>query len=175
MRRVPFLVLLLAISACGGPPRQAAIRAELECVPFARALSGVRLRGNAADWWSNAEGHYDRGTAPETGAVMVFSRTSRLRHGHVAVVSRVLSSREVTVTQANWVRHMVTADQLVRDISPDGDWSVVRAWWPPSDSLGTTPYPVTGFIYPERRMSPEQIAKAVPAAVRTAVRAAHND
>lgn len=174
MRRFPpllSLLLLLTLTACGGavPQRHVGQRVALQCVPFARALSGVDLRGDAADWWWNASGRYDRGPAPEIGSVIVFARTSRLRHGHVSVVSRVLSRHEILVTHANWVQHHVTTDQLVRDVSPAGDWSMVRVWWAPSDTLGSTEYPVHGFIYSGYAMSHDRILRAVPAAVRLAL------
>src|SRR5689334_19295502 len=98
------LSLMLTLSACGGPSgRDVGIRASLDCVPFARALSGVSLRGDAADWWWRDDGRYARGQAPEVGSVLVFAPTSRLPHGHLSVVSRVVSRHEVLVTHANWV------------------------------------------------------------------------
>ena len=47
----------------------------LQCVPFARAESGVEIRGNAKTWWSQAAGEYDRGQEPRKGAVMAFAGT----------------------------------------------------------------------------------------------------
>jgi hypothetical protein len=95
MRRFPSLLglmLVVALSACGGPPeRDLGLRAPLDCVPFARALSGIHLRGDAADWWWRDGGRYARGRAPEVGSVMVFAQTSRLPRGHISVVSRVMS------------------------------------------------------------------------------------
>ena len=174
MPRVPAccsLLLLLALAACGAPGGgDQGQPAPLECVPFARALSGINLRGDAAVWWDHAAGRYQRGQVPEVGAAMVFTATSRLPKGHVAVVSRVLSRREVYVTQANWVHHRVTTDQLVRDESIGGDWSLVRVWWPPTNSLGSTPYPVSGFIYSGYALSHEQVVGAVPNAIRLALR-----
>jgi surface antigen len=172
MRRFPLLLLLLALAACGGGgggERDVGLRASLECVPFARALSGIRLNGDAPDWWSQARGRYARGGSPQLGSVMVFAPTSRLPHGHLSVVSQVRSSREVLVTQANWVHHHVTTDQLVLDVSPYGDWSLVRVWWPPADTLGATTYPVLGFIYSGLTMSHDRIVRAVPSAVRVAL------
>jgi hypothetical protein len=99
---------------------------------------------------------------------MVFAQSARLPQGHVAVVSQVMSRREVLVVQANWVHHVVTTDQLVRDVSPFGDWSEVRVWWPPSDVLGSTVYPVLGFIYPGYPTSHDYIVRGVPGAVRVA-------
>jgi hypothetical protein len=84
-------------------------------------------------------------------------------------VSQVLSPREILVDQANWVHHRVTTDQLVVDVSPDADWSVVRVWWPPTETLGNTEYPVLGFIYSGYATSQQQIAQSVPVAVRAAL------
>ena len=165
------LSLLLALAACGGgaPRHSASMAAPIDCVPFARALSGVNLRGDAADWWWAAEGQYDRDTTPRVGSVLVIDRTARSRHGHLSVVSRVLSRHEILVTHANWVRHQVGTDQLVRDVSPEGDWSRIRVWWPPSDTLGNTEYPVLGFIHSGRSMTPDRLAHAVPGALRLAL------
>jgi hypothetical protein len=140
----------------------------LECVPFARALSGIELRGDAPDWWWRA-GRYARGKSPEIGSVMVFAQTPGLPRGHLSVVSRVKSRREILVTQANWVHHHITTDQLVLDVSPGGDWSSVRVWWPPTDTLGGTVYPVLGFVYSDHSTSHDRIAREVARAVRVAL------
>ena len=170
MRQSMSLILMLGLAACGAPSSGGlGPRVTMECVPFARALSGIPLRGHAADWWWAAEGRYARGETPAVGAVMVFARTPRLNNGHVAVVSRVLGPRAVQVTQANWVRGHITADQLVRDVSPHGNWSLVRVWWPRTETLGATAYPVAGFIYPSAPASHDQLARAVPGAVRMAL------
>jgi surface antigen len=173
MRRFPSpfgLLLAVALSACGGPtPRDVGQHVPLDCVPFARALSGIDLHGDAADWWWRADGRYARGGAPAVGSVMVFAPAFGLPRGHVSVVSQVISRREILVTQANWVHHRVTADQLVVDVSPYADWSLVRVWWPPSGALGNTAYPVLGFIYSGYSMSHERIVQSVPAAVRVAL------
>ena len=67
---------------------------------------------------------------------LVLRRSGRLPSGHVAVVSEVVSRREIRVTQANWVHHRVTEDQPVVNVSRDGDWTAVRVWWPPSGQMG---------------------------------------
>lgn len=120
-------------------------RGRLWCVPFARAVTGVDLRGNAKTWWHQAEGRYDRGHEPEIGAVMTFSGSRSMPRGHVAVVSKVLSDREVLIDQANWERNRITLDTLVVDVSAKGDWSKVRV----ANANGTLGRvnPVYGFIY----------------------------
>jgi surface antigen len=173
MRRFPSWfgpLLCVALAACtGGLPRDVGQRASLDCVPFARALSGINLRGDASDWWWQADGRYSRGRIPAVGSVMVFAPGPGLPRGHVAVVSQVLSQREILVTQANWVHHRVTTDQLVVDVSPDADWSLARVWWPPSGTLGNSTYPVLGFVYSGYPMSHQRIVQSVPLAVRAAL------
>ena len=161
-------MLCLMLAACGAGTRPGGARAAVECAPFARALTGVSLQGAAADWWSQASGRYVRANAPEVGSLLVFRRSGRLPSGHVAVVSRVLSRREILVTQANWVHHVVTTDQPVRDVSDRGDWSLVRVWWSPSDAMGQTDYPTFGFIRPDHPIGHDRIVAATPAAVRMA-------
>jgi hypothetical protein len=164
----------LALSACasggstGGGGAYVGGTVGLECAPFARALTGVALRGDAYAWWDGAAGRYDRTSRPSTGDVLVLRQDDRLPYGHVAVVSRVLSGRQILVTQANWVHHRVTEDQPVVDVSQANDWSVVRVWWPPSSQLGTHEYPAYGFIRPEHEQSHEEIASNTPRAIRLA-------
>jgi surface antigen len=140
----------------------------LDCAPFARELSGVRLRGAAADWWSQADGRYIRDDTPTVGSVLVMRRSARLPSGHVAVVSQVLGRRRILVTQANWVHRRVTVDQPVIDVSSANDWSVVRVWWPPTEGMGVTDYPAHGFIRPDRPASHDQLMAATPRAIQLA-------
>ena len=175
MRQFSVLALLLLLAACGssGPADRVGGyvggTVPLECAPFARTLSGVRLYGPAGDWWWEAQGRYARTYAPEVGSVLIFARTNRLRDGHAAVVTRVMSNRQILVTQANWVHHRVTEDQPVIDVSPRGDWSEVRVWWPPSGQMGITAYPAHGFVRATRPMSHEQLAARTPGAIDLAL------
>ena len=41
-----------------------------ECVPFARAASGIQIYGDAWTWWGKAAGHYRRGELPRGGSVV---------------------------------------------------------------------------------------------------------
>lgn len=119
-----------------------------QCAVFAREFSGVQIHGNAWTWWSQAAGRYARGNTPKVGAVMSFQRTSRMPLGHVATVSKIVSDREVLLTHANWSRPGgIERDVRAVDVSAAGDWSQVRVWFAPTGGLGTSTYPVNGFIY----------------------------
>lgn len=125
----------------------------LQCVPFARAESGVDIRGNARDWWAAAAGRYERGREPRVGAVMHFPGTRAMPIGHVAVVESIVSSREVLIDHANWSPINGRRGQIERrvravDVSPNNDWSMVRVWYAPIRDLGLRANPVSGFIYP---------------------------
>lgn len=117
------------------------------CVPFARNVSGVDIRGNANTWWGKAKGMYNRGSDPVVGAVMAFSATRKNPMGHVAVVSEVVSERQIKVDHANWSRNKVSLKMDVIDVSDNNDWSAVRLKSQPT-AFGSV-YPITGFIYPE--------------------------
>ncbi len=124
----------------------------LQCVPFARQVSGIEIFGNAKTWWSQAAGRYDRGTNPKVGSVMAFKPIKSMPIGHVAMVSKVISDREVLIDHANWSRINGRRGQIERgvraiDVSEAGDWSRVRVWYAPLRDLGTTHYPLFGFIY----------------------------
>jgi hypothetical protein len=167
------LLLCLALGACGnagGPYAGDYVGgpAAIECAPFARALTGISLTGAAADWWPQAAGRYAQTRQPSVGSVMVFRRSARLPYGHVAVVSGVLSRRQIMVTQANWVHHRITEDQPVLDVSDSGDWSSVRVWWPPSAQMGLAEYPVHGFIQPDHPAQHDRLVAETPAAIRLA-------
>jgi surface antigen len=126
--------------------------ADSSCVPYARSRSGLPIRGDAWQWWEAAAGRYERGRAPVPGGVMVLMRTSRLPQGHVAVVARVVSGREIRVDHANWGsgggKGRIARDQPVLDISPGNDWSLVRVWYPRTEAYGTSAFPAYGFIAP---------------------------
>ena len=151
---------MLLLSACGlrGPNGSADASSFLECAPFARQVSGIRLHGEAYTWWDQAAGQYDRGASPVQGGVLVFRRTPRLVSGHVSVVSGVVSDREIRVVQANWVHRRIGRDEPVVDVSPGGDWTAVRVWWAPSGAMGSTVYPTYGFIAPSGPSRPDLAA-----------------
>ncbi|MBO1073092.1 CHAP domain-containing protein [Roseomonas marmotae] len=157
MRRLACLALLLLLAACGGGGGYSSAGGFMWCVPYARAESGIQLSGDAWEWWDAAAGRYARGSTPQPGSVLVLRRTSRLRDGHLSVVNRVVSAREIRVDHANWAsgayRGRIATDQQVVDVSPANDWSMVRVWYPPSRALGVTSYPAAGFIHRQPLMA----------------------
>jgi hypothetical protein len=128
------------------PPSVEKGRKRLSCVEFTRALSGLNLFGDAKYWWARAKNIYARLASPAEEAVMVFTATKRLTKGHVAVVSHVISKREIRVEQANWQNHGEIDHQTpIIDVSKNNDWSQVRVWDIGSKSYGRV-YAVSGFI-----------------------------
>ena len=157
--RAVFGLLTLALVSSPGSAAllpEPAFREHWECVPFARAVSGVSIFGDAHTWWDQAEGRYQRGEKPRLGAVMAFIPHGRMELGHVATVSAIVDRRTLLVTHANWSpingrRGQVERDVRVIDVSPDGDWSAVRVWYGPNEALGGGEWPVHGFIYPKNQ------------------------
>jgi surface antigen len=122
---------------------------QMNCVPFAREHSTVKIFGDAVAWWDRAAGHYTRGQVPEAGSVMVLHDYAGPKHGHVAVVRKVVSNREIRVDHANWLNDgAVYLNDPVADVSRDNDWSQVRIWNIPGNAWGVRVYPVQGFIGP---------------------------
>jgi hypothetical protein len=119
----------------------------LECVIYARHVSGIPIRGDAGTWWNRAQTRYMRGQRPEPGSVLAFKPAYK-SSGHLAVVAEVLGPRLLLVNHANWLNrgriHQLTP---VQDVSRDGDWTAVRVWYVPGGSWGRRTYPTHGFIY----------------------------
>ncbi len=137
-----------ATTAAASGPQIVTPSRPLQCVPHARNLSRIQLRGDAWTWWASAKGRYARGSAPVPGSVLVLKRKGRSR-GHLAVVTRVLNGREIVVEHANWLNEgRIHRNTPVRDVSPGNDWSAVRVWYTPGRVWGRSVYPAHGFIYP---------------------------
>ena len=119
---------------------------RLQCVPFARKESGIELVGNAWTWWKQASGVYQRGHAPEPGAVLAFRSNRTMRLGHVAVVSQVVNRREIEIKHANWGAGGIQRNVQVVDVSENNDWTAVRVALGRPGEFGSI-YPTNGFIY----------------------------
>src|SRR5436190_4864682 len=162
------------------PASQASADSYWQCVPFARLISGIQIFGDARTWWQQAVGKYETGFVPKAGAVLCFKPTERMRLGHVAVVSQVLTDRVVQITHANWSpiegsRGKVEKDVTVIDVSPAGDWSMVKVWYDPNRDLGGSTYATHGFIYPDataRMMAASGLSRVQNGAIAVAQSAA---
>ncbi|KAF0182161.1 MAG: CHAP domain-containing protein [Hyphomonadaceae bacterium] len=120
-----------------------------QCVPFAREISGIAIRGDANTWWTQAEGRYERAGTPAVGSVIVIRTYGDGSRGHVAVVTRIVSDRVILVDHANWHgRGEVAVAVPVRDVSEDHNWSQVNVWWLDTNRWGSRDYTVEGFIRP---------------------------
>jgi surface antigen len=158
MNRI-FLSMAAALAVVATPIAAPALGAELppylQCVPYARQVSGINIFGDAHTWWDQADGRYSRGHKPRIGAVMAFRPHGNMRLGHVAAVSKIIDSRTVLLRHANWSpidgrRGQVENDVRAIDVSPENDWSEVRVWYAPLQDIGKTAWPVEGFIYGDR-------------------------
>lgn len=117
------------------------------CVEYARLRSGMAMFGDAKTWWNRAKNLYGRIESPVQEAVIVFSGSRRLSHGHVAVVTDIVSPREIRVDQANWQNHgEIDHSTPVLDVSAANDWSKVRVWDVASHQFGSRIYAISGFI-----------------------------
>ena len=138
-------------------PRIVTPAKRLQCVPYARQQSQIPIRGDAWTWWQQAAGTYQRSSRPVVGSVMVFSKTRRNRYGHLAVVTRIVSDREIVARHANWLnKGRIHIDTPIRDVSRNNDWSAVRVWYTPGNVFGRHDYPVYGFILPPRKQASNQ-------------------
>jgi len=125
-----------------------------QCVPFARAASGIQIYGDAWTWWDQAGGKYDRGHDPRVGSVIVMHGEGGGLRGHVAVVRRIINEREIVVDHANWHNQgEITIDAPVKDVSPGNDWSQVKVWWTKGQHWGRRTYAVQGFILPYQTLA----------------------
>lgn len=167
-------VVLLTLAACGTVdvgeglvpvPAYSGDEDFVWCVPYAREISGVQIRGDADTWWDQAAGRYRRGSRPAPYAVLALKPDSRLTDGHIGVVTGILGPREIRVSHANWgwnsrTRGRVYTHMPAIDVSPGNDWSRVRFHHPDTGGYGRG-YPALGFIYPDNRTIPDiRVAEA---------------
>jgi len=171
-----FIIRALIVAGLAGAAAAPAAAAHLQCVPYARAESGIAIRGNAGTWWGQAEGRYRRGAEPRVGAVLAFQPSRAMPIGHVAVVAAVVDSRHILLNHANWSGPgRIERGVLAEDASENGDWSRVRVWYAPQRSLGLRVNPTFGFIYQDGSTAPapahagpsDDFASTIAAAIPT--------
>ena len=122
------------------------------CVAYAKAVTGIKIDGNAGLWWSHAVGRYDRGQEPRIGSVLVFKAFGHMRSGHVAVVSGIDGPRRILVDQANWIRGRISKAMAVVDTSANNDWTSVKVLGSRLEPGGQRDNPTYGFIYPRGQL-----------------------
>jgi hypothetical protein len=99
---------------------------------------------------------------PQEGAVMVLTNYAGAERGHLAVVRRLISAREIRIDHANWLDDgAIYVNDPVMDVSTGNDWSLVQVWNIRAGGWGARTYPVQGFIGPDRSNS-ERIAQSLP-------------
>ena len=80
---------------------------------------------------------------------MVLDGYAGPKRAHLAVVTRVITPREIRVDHSNWLNDgNIYLNSPVIDISPANDWSQVRVWNNRDGHLGVKNYAVRGFITP---------------------------
>lgn len=128
---------------------------RLQCVPYARRLSNIQIRGNAWTWWAQAEGRYPRSGTPKAGSVLVLKRKDNSGSlGHVAYVEEVIDSRMIVVSHANWLnKGRLHNHTPVLDMSEANDWSKVRFWHTLGGHFGGHLYRPYGFILPNQTVA----------------------
>lgn len=158
-----FAVLCLLAAGCAGTPAPSGpqtvtksrssriIPDDLECVPYARNHSAVKIYGDAYLWWEKANGVYVRRDTPVVGSVMVLDGYAGSERAHVAVVRKIESGHQIRVDHANWLNNGdVHLDDAVRDVSRAQNWTRVRIFDLQTGQWGRRDYHVRGFIGPER-------------------------
>ncbi|QDH16765.1 CHAP domain-containing protein [Swingsia samuiensis] len=149
MKKLFVLWACLGLAACGGNRYEysrASFNGPIQCAPYARAHTGLKLRGDAATWWRQAAGRYARTQIPTPGSVLVFRATSRVPSGHVSIVRRQVGEHTILVDHANWEPGRIDHNVPVTDISAAHNWTMVRVWWAPIHKMGRRPYATYGFI-----------------------------
>ena len=159
-RLTAVVIVAFGLSACASTmdysemPRaqgRSVVRAEgqkaMQCAPYAREHSKIKIYGDAYTWWDQADGKYPRGSAPQKGSILVLHNYAGADRGHLAVVRTLVSSREIRVDHANWLNDgSIYVNNPVLDVSSANDWSQVRVFNLQTGGWGIRVYPVRGFI-----------------------------
>ena len=161
---VAVAIVAFGLSACAStidysemprPQGRSVVRAEgqkaMQCAPYAREHSKIKIYGDAYTWWDQASGKYPRGSAPEKGSILVLYNYAGAERGHLAVVRTLVSAREIRVDHANWLNDgSIFVNNPVLDVSSANDWSQVRVFNLQTGNWGSRVYPVRGFIGSDR-------------------------
>ena len=84
---------------------------------------------------------------------MVLANYAGPDRGHVAVVKKLVSAREIRVDHANWLDDgSIYVNDPVMDVSAANDWSAVKVWNIKAGSWGAR-----GFIRCKASSAPDQM------------------
>jgi hypothetical protein len=138
--------------------------ARIDDVAYVKSVTGMAIPGEAWSWWDGSNGRYARGHSPVPSAVLVFCQQQNLPAGHLAIVTKVLSSREVRISHADWAstwatRGRITGNVPVLDVSRANDWTQVRLWYSNSGTVDEV-YDAYGFVYGGARPADQPPPKA---------------
>jgi hypothetical protein len=90
---------------------------------------------------------------------MVLNNYAGPDRAHVAVVSKLVSAREIRVDHANWLDDgSIYVNDPVEDVSESNDWSLVRVFNLKTAAWGGKVYPVQGFIGGKADDRPDLVA-----------------
>ena len=96
-------------------------------------------------------GDMNRGGKPKVGSVLVLKRTGRNRYGHIAVVTRILGSREIIIDHANWLnRGRLHLGTPVREFRPTTIGRRCGSGIHPGISMACAATPLTASSIPSR-------------------------
>jgi hypothetical protein len=149
----------LALGGCAGgnaEPKSPVVTlsdasARIDDVAYVKSVTGIAIPGEAWSWWDGSNGRYARGHRPLPSAVLVFRQQQKLPAGHLAIVTRLLSPRELRISHADWAstwatRGRITGNVPVLDVSRANDWTRVRLWYASSGTVDSV-YDTYGFVY----------------------------
>lgn len=115
------------------------------------------MTGNAKTWWTQTDKVTQQQT-PSVGSVLVFPGPN-VAYGHVAYVTKLVSSKEILVNHANWNRDTGKADGTiwtnvrVQDVSEKGNWTKVKIEYGNKGAFGSTPFATYGFVVPKSQLT----------------------
>ena len=117
-----FCSIALLAAACISSPASAASLLDYvgQCVPFARAASGIQIYGDAWTWWRQADGRYQRTHAPKVGSVIVFATLpSGERYGFIGDLTWQLDGVTERLERPLIMRMLADSDakQVRRDLA----------------------------------------------------------
>ena len=105
----------------------------LQCVPYAREHSAIKIYGDAYTWWDQAAGKYPRGPLPEPGTVIATFGGSNLATSTglpLCMPRLVLAAASAFSTLPSASSCRITSGRYSELRNCDAAYIVPRALWP---------------------------------------------